>query len=176
MSILHTVKQLEALYGKPNAVSIAKEIDYVSPHYRAMIEVSPFAVLATVGPEGLDCSPRDNVAGFVRIHDSRTLMLPDRRGNNRIDSLRSIVRDPRVALKCGATRFARINPNRWANSGRTNRESRGWRQLRQDLAGAGETSDVVSVNLNLHTRDIGRCAPMFARLFIRVRELNQSGF
>src|SRR6202012_1836689 len=66
--------------------------------YRVLIEKSPFAALATSGPEGLDCSPRGDVAGFVRIHDERTLMMPDRRGNNRIDSLRNIVRDPRVAL------------------------------------------------------------------------------
>lgn len=98
MSIINTVEQLEALYGKPAEASIAKEINYLSPHYRAMIEASPFALLATAGPEGLDCSPRGDVAGFVRIYDSRTLMLPDRRGNNRIDSLRNIVRDPRVAL------------------------------------------------------------------------------
>lgn len=98
MSIIHTVEQLEALYGKPNEASTAKEINYISPHYRLMIEASPFALLATVGPEGLDCSPRGDVAGFVRIHDSCTLMLPDRRGNNRIDSLRNVVHDPRVAL------------------------------------------------------------------------------
>jgi PPOX class probable FMN-dependent enzyme len=63
-----------------------------------LIEKSPFATLATSGPEGLDCSPRGDLPGFVRIHDAKTLMLPDRRGNNRIDSLRNIVRDPRVAL------------------------------------------------------------------------------
>ncbi len=70
----------------------------ITPHYRALIEASPFAVLATSGPEGLDCSPRGDRPGFVRVHDERTLMLPDRRGNNRVDSLRNIVRDPRAAL------------------------------------------------------------------------------
>jgi PPOX class probable FMN-dependent enzyme len=98
MSILTSVAALEALYGQPNEASTAKEIAYVTPHYRAYIEASPFASLATSGPEGLDCSPRGDRPGFVRIHDERTLMLPDRRGNNRIDSLRNIVRDPRVAL------------------------------------------------------------------------------
>jgi len=63
-----------------------------------MIKALPFALLATAGPEGLDCSPRGDVPGFVRIHDMRTLMLPDRRGNNRVDALRNIVRDARVAL------------------------------------------------------------------------------
>jgi PPOX class probable FMN-dependent enzyme len=93
-----TIAELEALYGQPNEASTVKEVDYITPHYRAYIDASPFAVLATCGPEGLDCSPRGDKAGFVRIHDERTLMLPDRRGNNRIDSLRNIVRDPRVAL------------------------------------------------------------------------------
>jgi PPOX class probable FMN-dependent enzyme len=98
MSIISTIVELESIYGKPVAVSLVKEVNWVTPHYRAYIEASPFAVLASAGPEGLDCSPRGDVAGFVRVHDSRTLMLPDRRGNNRVDSLRNIVRDPRVAL------------------------------------------------------------------------------
>ena len=89
---------LEAIYGEVSPGAIAKEIDYIHPHYRAMIEASPFLVLATVGPEGLDCSPRGDPAGFVRVPDDKTLLIPDRRGNNRIDSLRNIVRDSRVAL------------------------------------------------------------------------------
>jgi hypothetical protein len=75
-----------------------KEIDRLTPHYRALIAASPFVALATAGPEGLDCSPRGDKPGFVRVLDDQTLALPDRRGNNRIDSLRNIVRDPRVAL------------------------------------------------------------------------------
>lgn len=98
MSIIATVEQLEALYGTPGDASTVKEIDWISPDYRRLIEASPFAVLATVGPEGLDCSPRGDKPGFVRIADERTLLLPDRRGNNRVDSLRNIVRDPRCAL------------------------------------------------------------------------------
>ncbi len=89
---------LEALYGTPSAGAVAKEIDYIHPHYRSMIEASPFMVLATVGPEGLDSSPRGDPAGFVHVVDDKTLLIPDRRGNNRVDSLRNIVRDPRVAL------------------------------------------------------------------------------
>jgi PPOX class probable FMN-dependent enzyme len=90
---------LEALYGESSAGAIAKEIDYVHAHYRTMIEASPFVVLATSGPEGLDCSPRGDPAGsFVQVQDDRTLLIPDRRGNNRLDSLRNIVNDPRVAL------------------------------------------------------------------------------
>lgn len=89
---------LEALYGEPSAGAIAKEIDYIHPHYRAMIEASPFMVLATSSAEGLDASPRGDPAGFVQVLDDRTLLIPDRRGNNRADSLRNIIRDPRVAL------------------------------------------------------------------------------
>ncbi|SMH53124.1 pyridoxamine 5'-phosphate oxidase family protein [Azospirillum agricola] len=89
---------LEALYGEPGAPSIAKEVPRLTPGYRALIEASPFLVLATSGPEGLDASPRGDGPGFVRVADERTLLLPDRRGNNRIDSLRNILHDPRVGL------------------------------------------------------------------------------
>ncbi|MEQ8814867.1 MAG: pyridoxamine 5'-phosphate oxidase family protein [Thalassobaculum sp.] len=98
MSTITSIEQLEALYGVAGETSTAKEVDRIIPQYRRYIEVSPFVALATCGPEGLDCSPRGDLAGFVRVHDDRTLMLPDRRGNNRVDSLRNIVRDPRVAL------------------------------------------------------------------------------
>src|SRR5258708_17836000 len=98
MSIIATVDQLEAIYGQPNEASTVKVADKITPQYRALIDKSPFAALATCGPEGLDCSPRGDLAGFVRVHDARTLMMPDRRGNNRVDSLRNIVRNPRVAL------------------------------------------------------------------------------
>jgi PPOX class probable FMN-dependent enzyme len=97
MSVIATIDQLEAIYGFPNEASTAKVADRVTPQYRVLIATSPFAALATCGPEGLDCSPRGDLPGFVRVHDAKTLMMPDRRGNNRIDSLRNIVRDPRVA-------------------------------------------------------------------------------
>ena len=98
MNRIETVEQLAAIYGEPGRPSLVKETDYVTPHYAAFIEASPFVALATSGPEGLDCSPRGDKAGFVRMHDVRTLMMPDRRGNNRVDSLRNIVRDPQVGL------------------------------------------------------------------------------
>jgi uncharacterized protein len=98
MSVVATIEQLEAIYGFPGESSTVKVADRITPSYRVLIETSPFAALATSGPEGLDCSPRGDLPGFVRIHDETTLMMPDRRGNNRIDSLRNIVRDPRVAL------------------------------------------------------------------------------
>jgi uncharacterized protein len=68
------------------------------PHYQAIINASPFAVLATSGKDGLDVSPRGDAAGFVKIQDEKTLIIPDRRGNNRLDSLRNIIQDPHVAL------------------------------------------------------------------------------
>jgi uncharacterized protein len=98
MTRIATIEQLETIYGFPNDASTVKVADRVTPPYRILIEKSPFAALATVGPEGIDCSPRGDQPGFVRIHDEKTLMMPDRRGNNRVDSLRNIVRDERVAL------------------------------------------------------------------------------
>ena len=93
-----TLEQLYALYDAPVPAALAKEIDYISEHYRAFIEKAPFVVVATVGPEGLDCSPRGDPPGFVRVQDRKTVLIPDRRGNNRVDGLRNIVRDPRVSL------------------------------------------------------------------------------
>ncbi len=99
MTTITTIAELEALYGVPTAPATMRKVaDHVTEDYAAFIRASPFVVLGTVGPEGLDCSPRGDRPGFVRIADARTLLLPDRRGNNRVDSLRNIVRDPRVAL------------------------------------------------------------------------------
>jgi uncharacterized protein len=90
---------LRHLYSTgPGDTSLAKVCDHVHPLYRPYIEASPFAVLATRGPHGLDTSPRGDAPGFVAIADDKTLLLPDRRGNQRIDSLRNIVHDPQVAL------------------------------------------------------------------------------
>src|SRR5687768_8552949 len=88
-----SVKQLEALYGQPVQRSLMKEIDYISDHYRAFIEKAPFVVVSTSGPEGLDSSPRGDPPGFVRVLDEKTVLIPDRRGNNRLDTLRNLVRD-----------------------------------------------------------------------------------
>lgn len=92
------IETLERIYGTPAAASLRKEIDYIHPHYQAFIEAAPFAVLATSGPKGLDASPRGDPTGFVQVQDEKTLLLPDRRGNNRIDSMRNIINDPRVAI------------------------------------------------------------------------------
>ena len=97
-NIIGSIDELEEIYGESPKGALKKEIDHISGHYRAFIEAAPFVVVATVGPEGLDCSPRGDPAGFVRVVDERTVMIPDRRGNNRVDSLRNIVRDPRISL------------------------------------------------------------------------------
>lgn len=96
--LITTIDELEALYDRPAGASLAKEIDRLSAGYRALIEASPFVVIATCGPEGLDCSPKGDAPGFVRILDDKTLAIPDRRGNNRTDGFHNIVRDPRVAV------------------------------------------------------------------------------
>jgi PPOX class probable FMN-dependent enzyme len=96
--IVRDLAMLEALYGTVNDVSSLKEITYLHPHYAAFVKASPFAVLATNGPHGVDASPRGDAPGFVEIVDDKTLLLADRRGNNRIDSLRNILADPHVAL------------------------------------------------------------------------------
>jgi PPOX class probable FMN-dependent enzyme len=93
-----SIEQLESIYGEPRSQSLIKELDHISDHYRAFIEKAPFVAVATCGPEGLDCSPRGDSSGFVRVVDDKTLMIPDRRGNNRVDSLRNLVRDARISL------------------------------------------------------------------------------
>jgi PPOX class probable FMN-dependent enzyme len=110
--LVTTMEQLESMYGEVYPPARVKEIDHVNADYRLFIEKAPFVTVATVGPDGLDCSPRGDPAGFVRVHDEKTLMIPDRRGNNRIDSLRNLIQDSRISLLfpipgCGET--IRIN-------------------------------------------------------------------
>lgn len=92
------VDALEKLYGVPSGAAVQKEIDYLHPHYQRLIAASPFFVLATGGPDGMDASPRGDAPGFVVVGDEKTLLIPDRRGNNRVDSMRNIIASPRVAL------------------------------------------------------------------------------
>jgi len=94
-----TTEELERVYSDaPYGPALFKETDRITPQYRKLIEAAPFVVVATCGPEGLDCSPRGDLPGFVRVVDEHTIIIPDRRGNNRIDTLRNLVRDPRIAL------------------------------------------------------------------------------
>lgn len=104
--------ELESLYATPAAPSLRKVTRGLTPAYRAVIEASPFFVIATSGPRGLDCSPRGDAAGFVRVADDETLLLPERRGNNRIDTLRNLIDDSRAALLFlipGISEILRIN-------------------------------------------------------------------
>ena len=96
--LITSIDQLEALYGEKNPNSIVKEIDYINDSYRKLIEAAPFVAIATGGPDGLDCSPKGDAPGFVRVLDERTLAIPDRPGNNRIDGFRNILQDPRIGL------------------------------------------------------------------------------
>jgi hypothetical protein len=96
---ISTIAELEALYPEPvYPPAKMKETTRITKAYRALVEASPFFALATIGPNGLDCSPRGDPKGFVRVLDDKTIVVPDRRGNNRIDSLRNLIEDPRVAL------------------------------------------------------------------------------
>jgi len=97
-NIIQSISELEDLYGSPVPGAIWKELDHINDHYRQFIESSPFLILATQGDKGIDCSPRGDPAGFVRIVDEKTIQIPDRRGNNRLDSLRNIVSNPDVGL------------------------------------------------------------------------------
>jgi uncharacterized protein len=96
--LVTSVEQLAAIYGEPHGPAVVKEIDHVNAEYRAFIEAAPFCAMGTSGSEGLDCTPRGDPPGFVRVRDEKTLLIPDRRGNNRIDSLRNLIGDPRIAL------------------------------------------------------------------------------
>ena len=96
--LISDMAQLEALYGQKLPAAVVKEIDHINGAYRKLIEATPFVAVATSGPEGLDCSPKGDAPGFVRILDDKTLAIPDRPGNNRIDGFRNIMRDPRIAL------------------------------------------------------------------------------
>jgi len=95
---VRTLDELVAIYDSPNPRVIAKEIDHVDAAGRAFIAASPFLILATSTAAGADCSPKGDAPGFVTVADEKTLLIPDRRGNNRIDGLRNIVANPQVGL------------------------------------------------------------------------------
>jgi len=110
--VIRTPEELQALFGVVAEASMRKEVETIHPVYRKWIEASPFAVIATSGPGGLDVSPRGDPAPLVRIVDKRVLLLPERRGNNRIDSLRNLLSDPRISLLFlipGAGETLRVN-------------------------------------------------------------------
>jgi len=112
MTVIKTVAEIETLYGVPKTPSLVKVADHITAEYRKWIASSNFCALATVGPEGVDASPRGDIGEVVFELDETTLAMPDRRGNNRMDSLRNIVRDGRVALMLltkGSNTVTRVN-------------------------------------------------------------------
>jgi len=96
--MLTSIEQLEAIYGQPHERAVRKQIPYLNEDYQAMVRASPMVIIGSAGPDGLDSSPRGDAPGFVQILDEHTLALPDRPGNNRIDTLRNVIHDPRVSL------------------------------------------------------------------------------
>lgn len=108
------IEDLEALYGVPRRTAVEKVADSLTPTYQKWIESARFCVLSTVGPEGTDATPRGDNGPVVQALDEKTLALPDWCGNNRIDSLRNIVRDPRASLMFfvpGSNNVVRVNGN-----------------------------------------------------------------
>ncbi len=112
MDYIETLADLEAHYGAPKGASLRKVLHHITPLYRKWIMASRLCMLTTVGPEGTDNSPRGDEGPVVQELDDKTLALPDWRGNNRLDSMRNIVRDGRVSLLFlvpGADNVVRIN-------------------------------------------------------------------
>ena len=123
---VQSLDELESIYGAAAPASLLKELDYVSDHYRQMIEKSPFLIIATVGEGGLDCSPRGDPPGFVRVADAKTLLIPDRKGNNRLDTLKNLVQDSRASLIFlipGVGETLRVNGSAFISTDETLRQS-----------------------------------------------------
>lgn len=98
MPTINTIAELEELYAAPGPTSLAKVSPVITPEYHQLINASPFCLISSSGPEGLDCSPRGDRVGFVQVIDSCTLALPDRRGNNQLDTIRNIVKTGKIGL------------------------------------------------------------------------------
>jgi PPOX class probable FMN-dependent enzyme len=103
---------LDAIYAKPADRVVDKETDYVTEPGRAFIAASPFLILSTASPAGIDCSPKGDAPGFVQLLDERTVLIPDRPGNNRIDGMKNILANPKVGIIFmvpGANETYRVN-------------------------------------------------------------------
>lgn len=112
MHRIETIEALEALYDTPRGAALTKVTRRLTSSYRRFIEQSRFCVISTVGPDGTDGSPRGDTSAVVTVEDESTLLLPDWRGNNRLDTLRNIVRDGRISLMFfvpGSTTVIRVN-------------------------------------------------------------------
>ncbi|MEL6817883.1 MAG: MSMEG_1061 family FMN-dependent PPOX-type flavoprotein [Pseudomonadota bacterium] len=112
MKAISSIEELEAIYDTVNALSIEKVADRMTPMYASFIEASRLVIVSTVGPEGTDASPRGDDGAVVAIADEKTILLPDWRGNNRLDTLKNIVRDDRISLMFlaqGSNNVVRVN-------------------------------------------------------------------
>lgn len=98
MNTIDAIEDLETLYGKPMERAVWKEIDHINHHYQQFIEAAPFLIMATHGENGVDCSPRGDPAGFVRVVNNKQLLIPDRKGNNRLDSLRNLINNHEIGI------------------------------------------------------------------------------
>jgi PPOX class probable FMN-dependent enzyme len=110
--VIRDVAELTALYPPPLERSLRKQLDHLDDYCRAFIAASPLVIVGTQGEHAADNSPRGDVPGFVKVLDDHTLLIPDRRGNNRLDTLNNIVRNPRVGLLFlvpGVTEAFRVN-------------------------------------------------------------------
>lgn len=114
--IVDDVGALRTLHGSPSPGAVTKVIDHVDHHARAFLERCPFVLLATRGSGGADCSPRGDAPGFVRVLDDSTLLIPERPGNRRADTLVNIIEDPHIALLAllpGMNETLRVNGRAW---------------------------------------------------------------
>lgn len=97
--MITTLEELRALYALPKERAVKKQLDYLDPHCIRFISLSPFLVIASASRAGMpDASPRGGEPGFVHVLDERTLLLPDAKGNNRLDTLMNIIETGRVGL------------------------------------------------------------------------------
>lgn len=140
---IETIARLEALYGLPVPNSLRKVVDHLTPEYDRWIAASRFCVLSTIGPEGTDGTPRGDDGPVVAVKDRKTLLMPDWAGNNRLDSLRNIVRDNRLSLMFlvnGTSNIVRVN-----GTGQITTDA----SLRQSFARKGmlpKTVLIISIN------------------------------
>lgn len=99
MSRITTEEQLRQVYRQPAGRAVTKQMSALEKHSRRFIELSPFLVLSSTGPDGLgDATPRGEEPGFVQVLDDNTIAIPDRPGNNRLDTLTNLLTHPGVGL------------------------------------------------------------------------------
>ena len=116
MRRIETITDLEALYGAPVPASLTKVADHLTPSYRRWVEAARFCVISTAGPHGTHGTPRGDIEPVVRVVDPRTILMPDWQGNNRLDALRDLIEDPRIALLFmipGTKTTVRVNGRAW---------------------------------------------------------------